>query len=371
MRVLIACGGTGGHLFPGLAVAETLLARRHEVRLLVSQKAVDHTALASAHLSARALPAIGLGRNPRQWAVFGWRFAQALRECAGECEKFRPDLVLGLGGFTSAPAIVAARWRNVPTLIHDSNTVPGKANRLVGRWVNRVAVGFADCGRFFPTKPVSVTGTPIRAGLKPVEPAAARAQLGLARDRLTVLVVGGSQGAHAVNEAVARALPGLTDWAGRLQFVHLAGARDEAPVRAAYAAAGVSAVVMSFCRTMELAYSAADLAVARAGAATLTELAAFGLPAVLVPYSRAAGNHQWHNGRVFERAGAARLLDENDLNRLAEVLLRLLEDGANRQAMSAKMKALATPDAAARIADLIEEMAALGTGRQLELKLAA
>jgi UDP-N-acetylglucosamine--N-acetylmuramyl-(pentapeptide) pyrophosphoryl-undecaprenol N-acetylglucosamine transferase len=384
MNVLIACGGTGGHLFPGLAVAETLLARRHEVRLLVSQKAVDQTALTSAHISVRALPAVGWDRNPLR---FGWRFVQAYRDCTRECDQFRPDVALGMGGFTSAPAIVAARRRRVPTLIHDSNTVPGKANRLVGRWVNRVAVGFAECGRFFPGKPVSVTGTPVRTALKPV--AEAREKLGLQADRLTVLVVGGSQGAHAVNEAVARALPKL----GGMQFIHLTGPRDESPLRAAYAAAGISATVMSFCNTMELAYSAADLAVARAGAATLTELAAFGLPAVLVPYPHAAGNHQWHNARVFERAGAARVVEESALSRsslseadsaggaalgerrptgqgLGVVLAELLADEASRQAMSAKMRTLAVPNAAERIADLIEEMAG-NRRKQLELDLAA
>jgi len=354
MKVLIACGGTGGHLFPGLAVAETLQKRRHEVRLLVSQKAVDHTALAQAQLSVRALPAIGLQRNPVR---FAWRFARAFRDCLDECQKFQPHVVLGMGGFTSAPAILAARWRKVPTVIHESNTIPGKANRLVGRFVDRVAVGFAEGGRFFPGK-VVVTGTPVRPAPAP-EPVPKNS-------RRVVLVMGGSQGAHAINEAVARALPALTG----VEFIHLTGPKDEAPLRAAYAAAGIHATVMSFCNTMESVYRAADLAVTRAGAATLTELAAFGLPAVLVPYPHAAGNHQWHNARVFERAGAARLLEENDLHRLGAVVLGLVEDDASRQQMSAKMKTLAAPNAAERIADLLEEMAG-GGKRQLELDLAA
>jgi UDP-N-acetylglucosamine--N-acetylmuramyl-(pentapeptide) pyrophosphoryl-undecaprenol N-acetylglucosamine transferase len=179
---------------------------------------------------------------------------------------------------------------------------------------------------------------------------------------LTVLVAGGSQGAHAINESVALALPWLKSRVDALQFVHLTGAKDEGFMRETYEKNGVRATVMSFCGQMELAYSAADMVVARSGAATLTEIAAFGLPAILVPYPHAAGNHQWYNARVFERAGAAQLIEQTSSReematrgeRFAKVIGGLLDDEARRRSMATAARSLAVDDAADRIATLLE-----------------
>jgi UDP-N-acetylglucosamine--N-acetylmuramyl-(pentapeptide) pyrophosphoryl-undecaprenol N-acetylglucosamine transferase len=359
MRVLIACGGTGGHLFPGLAVAETLATRRHEVMLLVSEKAVDQTALSRwtsnfthSGISVRALGAVGYSGS-RGLIRFCARFVRALGECRQVQREFQPATVLGMGGFTSAPALWTAGRSG--KLIHESNAVPGKANRWSGKVADHVAVGLADCAKFFGQTPVTVTGTPLRRALRQGKVAGARERLGLASDRLTVLVMGGSQGARALNDWMTAALPGLADWRGRAQFVHLSGATDEAVVRAAYDRHGMDANVMSFCSQMELAYSAADLVVARAGAASLTELAAFGLPAILVPYAQAAGNHQWHNARVFERAGAARMVTTAE--QLGPAVTALLGDAGRRAGMARVAQALAVPDAAERLADLVEAYA--------------
>jgi UDP-N-acetylglucosamine--N-acetylmuramyl-(pentapeptide) pyrophosphoryl-undecaprenol N-acetylglucosamine transferase len=377
MKAVIACGGTGGHLFPGLAVAEVLMARRHQVRLLVSEKAIDHMALEAltncsdrSRFGVQFISAVGLGTSS-QWMRFCYRLIRATRDCAGVCRKFEPDAILGMGGFTSAPAVLAGRWRHAPTLIHESNAVPGKANRWVGRLVDHVAVGLAECGRFFDRKPVTVTGTPVRAALRRGKVAGAHERLGLERDRLTILVMGGSQGAHAINEAVACALPRLDDWTDKIQFVHLAGTRDGQFAREAYERNGFSAKVMSFCDEMELVYSAADLAIARSGAATLTEIAAFGLPAILVPFPHAAGNHQWFNARVFERTGAARLIEQSQLaglpaatgEQLAGVIAGLLGDESQRRRMGAAAQSLCVTDAAERIATLLEQYADKATTR--------
>jgi UDP-N-acetylglucosamine--N-acetylmuramyl-(pentapeptide) pyrophosphoryl-undecaprenol N-acetylglucosamine transferase len=372
MKVMIACGGTGGHLFPGLAVAEALRGRRHHVRLLVSEKAIDQTELAaltncsspSDDVVVEAVPAMGY-EGSRRLAQFCIGLARATRRCAVKCDEFEPDVVLGMGGFTSAPAVLGARWsrrRGTATLIHESNAVPGRANRWSGRFVDHVAVGLADCARFFGHKPVTVTGTPIRAALRRGRVPDAHARLGLKAERLTVLVAGGSQGAHAINEAVACALPRLGEKAEALQFVHLTGKQDETFMREAYERNGIQATVMSFCSHMELAYSAADMVVARSGASTLTEIAAFGLPAILIPFPQAAGNHQWHNARVFERAGAARLVDQSLLDgleakrgeRLADAIAELVDDDARRASMARAAHALAVDDAADRIATLLE-----------------
>jgi UDP-N-acetylglucosamine--N-acetylmuramyl-(pentapeptide) pyrophosphoryl-undecaprenol N-acetylglucosamine transferase len=247
-------------------------------------------------------------------------------------------------------------------LIHESNAVPGKANRWAGRFVDHVAVGLADCARFFGHKPVTVTGTPIRAALRRGRVADAHTRLGLKTERLTVLVAGGSQGARAINAAMACALPWLGGRTEALQFVHLTGEQDETFVREAYEKNGFQATVMTFCTQMELAYSAADVVVARSGASTLTEIAAFGLPAILIPYPQAAGNHQWHNARVFERAGAARLIDQSQLDgrpaergeRLADAIAEVVDDDAGRAGMARAAHALAVDDAADRIATLLE-----------------
>lgn len=372
MKVLIACGGTGGHLFPGMAVAEALDARRHDVTLLVSERAIDGAALAplmardkASRVGVRSLGAVGW-TGPREWMRFSMRLASATRNCAALCDEFQPDAVLGMGGFTSAPAIMAGRWKKAPTLIHESNAVPGKANRFVGRLVDHVAVGLADCARFFGRKPVTVTGTPVRQTLRAGKAHDAVERLGLQRGRRTVLVMGGSQGAHAINEAMGCALPWLEHCRERIQFVHLAGMKDERVVRETYENSEFTANVMGFCNQMELAYGAADLVIARAGAATLTEIAAIGLPSILVPYPYATGNHQWHNARVFERAGAARLIEESQLDtglhaargeRLAETVANLLVDDDERADMAAAARSLAVTDAAERIASLLETYA--------------
>ena len=373
MKIVIACGGTGGHLFPGVAVAERLLARDHEVRLLVSAKAVEQTALTGlvatsccSRLGVRSIRGVGFGGLSRLIPFCG-QLARAVRECAAEYATFSPDVVLGMGGYTSAPAVLATRWfgRRTRAVIHESNAVPGKANRWTGRWVDHVAVGLADCARFFRRTPVTVTGTPLRARLGRGERVAdAAARLGLTPGRLTVAVMGGSQGAHALNEAMACALPWLEEWRERAQFVHLSGAADEAFVREAYERNGMAARVLGFCHEMEWVYSAADVVVARAGAATLTELAAFGLPAILVPYPHAAGNHQWHNAQAWARVGAARVLEERALTtglhaargeRLAEAVDQLLGDAAARTEMARAARSLARPDAAEKLANLIEQ----------------
>ncbi|NQU09904.1 undecaprenyldiphospho-muramoylpentapeptide beta-N-acetylglucosaminyltransferase [bacterium] len=374
MKIMIACGGTGGHLFPGLAVAETLVARGHQVKLLVSPKTVDQTAWQGLQSRVSHLPlelatitAIGLNGRSR-WIHFWLQSARAVRQCDALVTEYQPDAVLAMGGFVSPPAILAAARpgrRRIARVIHESNAVPGRANRWMRRLADHVAVGLAECATHFDGRPVTVTGTPIRERLRGGQRRPeAWERLGLARDRLTVLVMGGSQGAQALNEAIPCVLPWLDGWAERVQFVHLAGPQDETALRAAYAANGFRAQVMSFCHEMEWPYSVADVVVSRAGAAALTEIAAFGLPAVLVPYPHAAGNHQWRNAQLFVRAGAARVLDQNDLltglhaargERLAEALTALLGDPARRGAMAEAARSLARPDAAERVVTILEQ----------------
>ncbi len=353
LRYAIACGGTGGHLFPGLAVAEELLSRGHEVLLFVSEKEVDTRALqAHPHIRYERLPSVALPSIVSP-AMIGFlrRLRRSLSRCSAIYADFRPDGVLGMGGFTSTAPLLAARLRRVPVYVHDSNSIPGKANLFAARFATAVFLGFADCAKYFPKVPVKVTGTPIRRELmQRIEASEARRQLGLDPSAPTLLVMGGSQGAAGINALMIRALPSLA-WTGG-QVVHLAGDRDGAALREAYAAAGLRAEVLPFCDRMDLAYGAADLVVSRSGAASLSEISHFRLPSVLVPYPYAAEDHQRVNASIFTRAGAARLVEESSATgeALARVLQEFLSSAEARVIAGRAAGGLAPENAAAEVA---------------------
>jgi UDP-N-acetylglucosamine--N-acetylmuramyl-(pentapeptide) pyrophosphoryl-undecaprenol N-acetylglucosamine transferase len=247
--------------------------------------------------------------------------------------------------------------RGVPTFVHESNAIPGKANKLNARLVDEVLLGLEECKRFLPAEKCRVTGTPVRRTLTRIPREEALATFGLDPERKTLLVMGGSQGAHGINRAISNALPLLSDHA--LQIVHLTGSNDEASVRRHYEENGVAAYVAAFCHTMEHVYSAADIAIARSGAASLAELAFYGIPGILIPYPFAAEDHQTLNAEVFARANAAELLKESDATgeTLAGKLHEMLTDPERMSAMSARARKLAPEDAAKRVADVVEERA--------------
>ena len=360
MNAVIACGGTGGHLFPGLAVAEVLQQRGHQAMVLISEKEIDTLAVRD-HLGKfrfERLPAIGLPRIVSlAMAGFMRGFAVSLRRCRQYYRDFKPNAVLGMGGFTSTAPILAGRRMGLPTFIHESNAIPGKANRLNARLASHVLLGFAACAKFFPPRAqCSVTGTPIRASLRSrLDPAAARELFGLEiAGKKTLLVMGGSQGAHGLNQAVVEAAP---SWGDALQVIHLTGRDDEENVRAAYAKTGVRAWVAAFHHRMQEAYSAADLAVARSGAASLSELAHFAVPSVLIPYPFAAEDHQTLNARIYAEAGASATLAERDAggNRLAGMVLDLLQNSGRLAVMADAAHQLAPADAALLVVETMEK----------------
>ncbi len=356
MNAVIACGGTGGHLFPGLAVAEVLRARGHEVLLFISEKEIDSVAV-SQHPEFRfeKLPTIGLP-SPFSPAIvrFMQRFHESLTRCRQIYRSFGPDVVLGMGGFTSTAPIMAGRMRKVPTFIHESNAFPGKANRLTARMVRAVLLGFEECAPFFPRVRTEVTGTPIRAGLQRIDQAEARRKLGLREDLRTLLVMGGSQGAAGINQAIIKSLPSLHD--EPLQVIHLTGPRDERLAADNYQRENIPAYVAAFHHAMEDVYSAADLVIARSGAASLSELAVFGLPSILIPFPYAADDHQTRNADIFVKHEAALLLREADLSGdlLGRKIRELVSDPATLQRMSEKSAQLAPKNAAALVVDTME-----------------
>jgi UDP-N-acetylglucosamine--N-acetylmuramyl-(pentapeptide) pyrophosphoryl-undecaprenol N-acetylglucosamine transferase len=357
MNVAIACGGTGGHLFPGIAVAEALLNRGHNILLLISEKPIDATAVKDRkEFQIAKIPAVGLPKLLSTDVLpFSAKFLKGLNACRKIYRSFAPGVVLGMGGFTSTAPILAGRLAGLPAFIHESNAIPGKANLLNARLSDKVLIGFAECGRYFPKSALEVTGTPIRSSLRAhVDRKEALRNLGLDENRKTVLVMGGSQGAHGINEAVVTALPRFRE--SSVQFIHLTGREDENSVSKCYRDAGIRAFVSAFYHRMEEAYSIANVAIARSGAATLTELSYFNLPAILIPYPFASENHQLLNAEIFAKNSVAEVLEESRVkgDALGSLIDRFLKDEVEMNASRDRPRALAPETAANRIAEILE-----------------
>ena len=357
MNAIIACGGTGGHLFPGIAVAEVLRQRGHEVLLFVSEKEIDSLALSTrSQFRFEKLPTVGFPSvlSPR---IFGFirRFVESLSLCRSIYTKFKPQVVLGMGGFTSTAPILAGRMRGISTLVHESNAIPGRANRLAAKMVGAVLLGFKEAAQFFPKVRTEITGTPIRTELKRLDKETARQKLGLQSGVTTMLVMGGSQGASGINRAMIKSLSSLHGVA--LQVIHLSGTRDEHLVSDNYHREKIPAFVAAFHHHMEELYSAADFAVARSGAASLAELAFFGLPSILIPFPYAADDHQTRNAEIFARAGAAVVLKESELTpeSLTQKIRAMVDHPEQLRRMAEKSFQLALSDAANRVAITMEK----------------
>lgn len=352
--VAIACGGTGGHLFPGVAVGLELLARGSQVILLVSEKQVDQQGLGrTPQLRAVALPAVGLsGLRLPQFLVGLWRSWRRVRLLFRQQP---PRAVLSTGGFTGAAPLLAGKACAARTFLHESNAIAGRANRWLARWIDGAFVAFPSAAAGLRCQRIWTMGTPVRPQFKPADPLACRRALGLDPHRPTLVIMGGSQGAHRINELVVEALPALVAAEPQLQFVHLTGPADADWVRAAYVQRGAPALVRAFLAEMELALGAATVAVSRAGGSSLAELAAMQVPAVLIPYPHAADNHQLVNARTLAEAGAAVVLEQAGATGagLAAQVLALIQQPLARETMRQRLAHWHRPDAAAQIAEAI------------------
>ena len=360
-HIAIACGGTGGHLFPGVAVGEAVLALGGTVTLLVSAKEIDQRAVRGIRdMAVATLPAVGLqGRNYLRFARGLWA---SRRESIRVFRTALPQAVLAMGGFTSAGPILAGRAVGARTCLHESNTIPGRANRWLAPWVDACCVGFPGAARRLRNRESHHTGTPVRSQFETVDPEGCRTALGLDPRRPVVAVMGGSQGASGLNSAFVAALPALLALRPELQFVHLTGERDFESVRAAYASANARAWVRPFCAEMEMVLGAASVAVARSGASTLAEFAAMGVPSVLVPLPTAVDNHQFHNAAAFVGSGAAVLLEQGKAipEAIAGAVLPAIDSPEIRATASAAASAWHRPQAAM---DIARRVVALAAGR--------
>jgi len=358
MKIAIACGGTGGHLFPGLAVAEELRHRGHDTLLLVSAKQIDAMALQGAtEQASRALPGIGWPGflSPRVF-TFGRTMLDSWRECGQVYREFQPTAVVGMGGFTSAIPLLLGRKLHLPTLIHESNAIPGRVTRLIAPWVNKTLLGFEGCAHYLRRAHCVVTGTPVRRGLERVDRNMAAEKYGLNPTLPIVLIMGGSQGAHGINQLVLKTLPLWHTNREEVQFIHLTGQADANIAEINYRRQRLTAVVEAFSTEMEHFYSLADVVISRSGAASLTELSHYGLPSVLMPYPAAADDHQSFNARIFQDSGASRILVESKATpeSLHGVVTEILENQELRERMGAAARRMAGTDAAERVAEEIE-----------------
>jgi UDP-N-acetylglucosamine--N-acetylmuramyl-(pentapeptide) pyrophosphoryl-undecaprenol N-acetylglucosamine transferase len=367
VRVLIAGGGTGGHLYPGIALAREIKRRSPDAAITFVGTATG--------VEARVVPREGFPlRLIRVAGLKGMSGAQRIKGFAllpiaaldawRVISQIRPDVVVGVGGFASGPVLMLAAIRGYPTMLLEHNALPGITNRLLARVVRAAAVTFEDALPFFPGTGF-VTGNPVRPEFF-FSHKEADDRLLSPLHAARVLIFGGSQGAHAINVAMVEAAPRLAAAGVALAITHQTGERDVELVRDGYRRAGIEARVEAFLYEMDREMTNADIVVARAGATTLSELAAARRPAILVPLPTATDDHQRKNADVIARAGAAQVIDQRELSgeRLANVLLALANDPAHRQRMAEAMQSFARPDAAARIADRVWTLSGLTSGQE-------
>ena len=353
LTIAVACGGTGGHTFPGVATAQALVQCGHAVTLWLGGRDVETASAGAWTGPLRRVRATGLGGGMVDGMRAGALFVRAVLISRRFLRADRPDVLLAMGSYASVGPVLAAQWLHIPIVLHEANAVPGKALKFLSRFAAAVGVGFPAARTAFRGRRVEVTGFPLRAQITAVQ-AAPRPS-----GPFTFLVMGGSQGARALNETVPLALAALREHSGApFRVIHLAGRHDAEVVAARYAAAGVDADVHAFLGEIWRAYGATDYAVTRAGAATCAELAVAGVPALLVPYPHAAGDHQTANARALASVGGVDVRAQVDLS--CDWLVKHLADRlADTERLAAMRRALATaavPDADCRLARLVEQV---------------
>jgi UDP-N-acetylglucosamine--N-acetylmuramyl-(pentapeptide) pyrophosphoryl-undecaprenol N-acetylglucosamine transferase len=356
MRVLIAAGGTGGHIYPGIAVAKEIARRDPQaaVRFVGTARGLETRLVPQAGfelslIESTGLKNVGVVARLRGLAVLPKSFLAARRLI----KEFRPNIVIGAGGYVSGPVVLTAALLSLPTLVMESNALPGWTNRRLARFVDQAAVTFATALPFFCGKGV-VTGNPVRREFFEITPKQ--------RDptRLSLLVFGGSQGAHAINEAMVAALPQLEEWRGVLHVTHQTGPGDFETARAAYLDAGwgENADVRRYIDDMVASFAEADLVVCRGGATTTAELIAAGKAAIMIPFPLAADDHQRKNAEALEAGGAARMILQKDLTGqvLASEIATLIDNPGRVTEMENAARGLAKGDAAAATVDLVAKL---------------
>lgn len=350
MRVIIAAGGTGGHIFPGVAMARELKERDQSTAILfvgtargLESKIVPRAGFDLELIKVGALKGVSVFERTKSLGELPPSFLAARRIL----RRFKPDLVIGVGGYSSGPTLLMAALSRIPTMVVEPNAMPGFTNRVLARFVDAAALSFADAQKYFRSRGV-VTGNPVRVDF-------ARLPKKQRSDRIHVLIFGGSQGAQAINNAVIGALPALASRKERLSFTHQTGERDYEVVRLGYAAAGFDDVdVRPFIHDMADQYARADLLICRSGATTVAEVAAAGKAAIFIPFPFATDDHQRRNAEAFVRVGAGRMILQRDLTpaRLAGELNQLIDNPSEIDQIENGSRGLAITDSTERAVDL-------------------
>ena len=347
MRVILAGGGTGGHLFPGLAVAREFQRRdaMTEILFVGTDKGIEARVLPREGFRLETIAVKGLkGRGVRGVFDALYGIPAGLLQSLGIVKRFRPDCILGLGGYASGPLLLAAKLRGIRCAIMEQNLQPGFTNKMLARFVDKIFTSYRETASYLPGKKVLETGNPVRWQRLPDAPKG---------EKFTLLIFGGSAGAHRINVAVLDALKQMTDLVSQLRIVHQTGAADFPAISKAYQVLPFDAEALSFIERMDDAYASADLVLCRAGATTVAELTAFGKAAILVPYPYAIYDHQRWNAQALADKGAAEVILDHELNGAA-LALRLrayVADQRKIEAMARAARAMGRPEAAARIVD--------------------
>jgi UDP-N-acetylglucosamine--N-acetylmuramyl-(pentapeptide) pyrophosphoryl-undecaprenol N-acetylglucosamine transferase len=357
-RLVIAGGGTGGHLFPGIAVAQAFADRGQQNRVLFinAGRSLEKRVLSDLGWPWQAIAIEGIkGRGRWRQLVAAMKIPKAIWQSAGMLKRFRADVVLGVGGYSAGPVVVAAWRQGIATALHEQNQLPGVTNRMLGRLVDRIYLSFDESRDCFTRTEVKITGNPVRD-----EIIALASEITLpdkAQEKIfNVLIIGGSQGAHAINKAMVQALP-LLKTCSALKVVHQTGEQDLDMVQQAYATMAMEAVVQPFFKDMAGLYRRADLIICRAGATTVAEITVVGRATLFIPFPYAADDHQTRNAQALVDAGAAQMIAENNLSgrSLAQTIDKLLEDRKQLADMAHNARQMGRPDAAQTIVDDIYE----------------
>jgi UDP-N-acetylglucosamine--N-acetylmuramyl-(pentapeptide) pyrophosphoryl-undecaprenol N-acetylglucosamine transferase len=361
MKLVIAGGGTGGHLFPGIAVAEEFLARdaKNEVLFVGTEKGIEARLLPRLGYRLECISASGIkGMGPLAKLMSSARFLYGYSQSRKILKDFSPDIVMGVGGYSSAPLVLAARGLGIKRYIHEQNAMPGMTNKLLARFVNQVFISIEETRRFFPPDSTLFTGNPLR---KEILGAVQREErdTGIG-NKLQLLVFGGSAGAHRINMALIEALPHLEQLRERLEIRHQTGEKDCEEVREQYRRSGFVAEVVPFIDDMAAAYSWADLVICRAGATTVSEVTVCGKACIFIPYPFAADDHQRLNAEALQKKDAGMMLLERELSgeRLANELVAIMAHPERIVQLGRNARSLAQFDAARIIVTKMTE----GTG---------
>ena len=359
-RLIIAGGGTGGHLFPGIAVARELKTRvaGTEVLFVIGRKRMESEILSpmDSEFKAVSIDVEGIkGRGWKKGMPVLMKLPKSILQSASIVRQFSPSFALGVGGYSAGPFCLAAKLMGIPTAIHEQNSYPGVTNRLLSKFVDRIFISFEESRPYFKKKRPILTGNPVRRELL-----LSQVNESEEGDEFTVLVVGGSQGAKAINEAFVETLIFLNSRGKKIEVIHQTGKGDHSRVVEEYRVRGLKGDVVPFIRDMGSAYNRADIVVGRAGATTIFELAVLGKPSILIPYPHATNNHQEINAGALVRAGGAEMILQKDLSGevMARALMKYMNDRSELIKMGEQARKISNVNAAEIIVDQIMEMVA-------------